>query len=821
MEEVANLIIRVSSDQAETAKKRLKELGFAATQTETATGGLMSMWRNMSGLLAGTVGVGTAIAGLNKLLSVAKQFESLEAQLKTATGSAENAKTAFQAIQDFAQQTPYDLAQSTEAFIKLVNLGLTPSERALRSYGDTASAMGKDLRTMVQAVANATTGEFEILKQFGVKARTEADGISFSFRGTTTKVKNDARSIEEYFMRLGEVNFGGAMAERMATLEGKLSNLGDAWDVLFATISKAGAGDVMKGAIDVAISAISELTDLIASGQLAGYTEALLFKFSSLADGVANAFQNISDVLGMSFEYWANDGKGAVDFIISAFKNMPENIRALVQGVGASFGLLVEYAGAAGKGIYDAIASYLNYLVTTATNVGKEIWSHLKPGAKDFDFIGEQTKAMIEFANRSVGAWDATVSGISNATVAWGEEITAIMDERDVSLAAFDSKIKGADRLRAAYDSVRAARAKAGDGKDSLAGFGTGTKGVTREFEEMLKAIRTESEVIKETYEKRRQLIIDNTAVDSEARKAALARNREIYEEDQKQLLDKSGRDIEVRKTILEDGQAIEMAVLQDQYAEKQRALKQALDAKLVTEEEYARRSKQIEARRVAATDKLTTESFIAVKTKQLQIYADVVGMASGIADQISQLVQGNNDAAKAMFVAAKAIAIAQAIVYTELAATKALAEGGAFAGIPLSTLIRATGYASVALMAAQSVMEYSGKFEHGGMIPAGKVGMTQEAGFELVRGPAVVTSARTTADLLAGRSAGGGNVTVNVINNAGVEVETRERDGADGKIVDVLIKRVTRSVAGDIRDGTGPVSSALSSAFGLRRGAA
>ena len=47
---------------------------------------------------------------------------------------------------------------------------------------------------------------------------------------------------------------------------------------------------------------------------------------------------------------------------------------------------------------------------------------------------------------------------------------------------------------------------------------------------------------------------------------------------------------------------------------------------------------------------------------------------------------------------------MAQAVINTELAATKAMAEGGLIMGIPAATAIRAVGYASVALIAGQSL---------------------------------------------------------------------------------------------------------------------
>ena len=125
-----------------------------------------------------------ALATLKKLIDVQREFDRLNAGLVTATGSAERAQLAFAALQDFAAKTPFDLAQTTKAFTQLVNFGLDPSEKALTSYGNTASALGKDLSQLVEAVADATTGEFERLKEFGIKAKAEGDKLSLTFRGT-------------------------------------------------------------------------------------------------------------------------------------------------------------------------------------------------------------------------------------------------------------------------------------------------------------------------------------------------------------------------------------------------------------------------------------------------------------------------------------------------------------------------------------------------------------------------------------------------------------------------------------------------------------
>lgn len=136
----------------------------------------------------------TAFVG-KEITNTITKFEKLEASLRTITGSADNASTAFGFIQDFAATTPFQLEEVTEAFIKLKALGLTPSKEALISYGNTATAMGKSLNQMIEAVADATTGEFERLKEFGIKAKTEGDNVTFTFQGVSTTVGKNAAEI--------------------------------------------------------------------------------------------------------------------------------------------------------------------------------------------------------------------------------------------------------------------------------------------------------------------------------------------------------------------------------------------------------------------------------------------------------------------------------------------------------------------------------------------------------------------------------------------------------------------------------------------------
>ena len=237
------LIITADGKQAERAMKNLKG--------------------ELSSFAAGVVTAGAAIgaAGLAKmaydLVQVNTEYQRLSASLKTLTGSTAAADLAFAGLKTFAAETPYQLTEVVGAFAKLKAMGLDPSNDSLRAYGNTASAMGKDLNQMIEAVADAATGEFERLKEFGIKAESEGDNVSFTFQGVTTTIKKNASEIEGYLQGIGQTNFAGAMAEQMNTLGGAFSNLQDAYANLLAEIGSNSG--INTGLID----GMKELTETL------------------------------------------------------------------------------------------------------------------------------------------------------------------------------------------------------------------------------------------------------------------------------------------------------------------------------------------------------------------------------------------------------------------------------------------------------------------------------------------------------------------------------------------------------------------------------
>ena len=194
------------------------------------------------GALAGVFGVGMIAKGI---FDVNRESQKLMASLKTLTGSTKNASVAFRFIEEVAKRLPESVADVGTAFKKMTALGLEPSSAALISYGNTAAAMGKSLDQMIEAVADAATGEFERLKEFGIKAKSQGDDITFTFQGVATTIKKNAADISTYLQSIGEVQFAGAAADQMDTIDGALSNMGDSFAGVARAIGEAGLNDLI------------------------------------------------------------------------------------------------------------------------------------------------------------------------------------------------------------------------------------------------------------------------------------------------------------------------------------------------------------------------------------------------------------------------------------------------------------------------------------------------------------------------------------------------------------------------------------------------
>ena len=227
-------------------EKELAQVRNRMDQLQTGTTRTNAILRGFKALLP-ALGVAAVVGAIKSLISniiqVRSEFEKYQAVLKNTLGSSQAARMEMAMLKEFAATTPFQVNELTGAFVKLVNQGFKPNREEMRKLGDLASSTGKDMDMLAEAIIDAQVGEFERLKEFGIRAEKHGDQVKFTFKGISTEVDFTAQSIQKYILGLGDMEgVSGSMNEIMGTLGGRISNLQDAWTSYLDTLGGKTSG---------------------------------------------------------------------------------------------------------------------------------------------------------------------------------------------------------------------------------------------------------------------------------------------------------------------------------------------------------------------------------------------------------------------------------------------------------------------------------------------------------------------------------------------------------------------------------------------------
>lgn len=246
---------------------------------------------NFGNLTKVLAGVGLIQFG-RSVVSTTRTFEDLNATLRAITGSAEAADKAFAIIRQFTATTTFQLENVTEGFITLLNAGINPSVENLTAFGNVAAAFNRDITQVTRAIFNATTGEMEMLKQFGIKAKQNQDTIDVTFDGVTQTIEKSADSIVNFVADIGKIKFPTALEERAMTLSGAISNMQDSMSEFFFAVGEGGFKDVLR---DLALSTKDMLDEMRPLARAVG--RGTVVAFEKLKDAFALVTDNLNKVI--------------------------------------------------------------------------------------------------------------------------------------------------------------------------------------------------------------------------------------------------------------------------------------------------------------------------------------------------------------------------------------------------------------------------------------------------------------------------------------------------------------------------------------------
>lgn len=755
MADTASLIVRVSSTGVDKTTSQLNGLTKAAGAAAAAV-----------------VSLETAKQVFSALVDSQRNFDKLNSGLITMTGSAENAAKAFSVLQQFAKETPYGLNQAVEGFTKLVALGLNPSKEALISYGNTAAAMGKDLNQMIEAVADASTFEFERLKEFGIKSSQQADTVSFTFRGVTTTVKKNSEEIQKYLLNIGNTDFAGAMETRSKTLDGQLSSLADSFDGLVLAVAQSGFGDAVGEQAAMAEDAITALTDAIASNEIAATLQDWVtlfnesFKFISdalndLAFDTEDISADMSDSLGTipdAIREWLPDIQQTFHEVIAWFQRIDDYAVALGQTLADVFdpsktaALTFKKLTAEADAAYDASIKRAEAESQAITNRSKQRKKEIEEQRKQYNERKQQEIDLASLVNGKGGKGGTGGAGNTN--------------DKDAKAAA-----KKAEQLRK----------QAQDYLDTLARQNNDElKAIDAQEQQKLakaKEFYSQGALSLKEYEKAKTAIV---------LEAGQARQEEL-DKRQKEAQEKQQKGDDFMAQIMGQN-AAELELLDIQEQQKLAVADKYREQGLINEEQYQ-----------AALNAINEQ----YATKR----AEALGSSFG--DMAANAKTAFGEASTAY----KAFAIAQATIATYTSAIEAYKSTAA---IPVVGPFLAPVAAATAVAAGlANIAKIRSAREQGGQLSAGQMSTVAERGKPEVIMPAGASRVRTAQQMKEimgqnGGNSGGDNVTI--VNNTTGRVDSAVTERDDEGRLRIII---SETVASQLQDNNSPISKARRSTRG------
>lgn len=291
-------------DEVDKVKKGGEDLG-QPTLWNKITGGVKGVATAFQAFMALQI-IGFIIDIGKGIFETTAKFEKYGKVLETALGSQKEAKSAMEALKQLGSQTAFSVDELTEGYVKMVNRGLRPSQKEMVAMTDLAASQGKTFDQLVEAALDAQTGEFERLKEFGMKASKEGDNVTLSFKGMNQTVKNTPEAIQGAIVAFGSMKgVAGQNAEMMKTLDGQTSNLGDNFDALKVEIGE-GLRPVFSGILTVMSGGITVIRGLVAV-------------VATLVTSVASYWKTLADFAVGSGGVMGNMGTAIKEFLSGNF----------------------------------------------------------------------------------------------------------------------------------------------------------------------------------------------------------------------------------------------------------------------------------------------------------------------------------------------------------------------------------------------------------------------------------------------------------------------------------------------------------------------
>ncbi|MBF4797908.1 tape measure protein [Aeromonas hydrophila] len=298
---------RLQRELAQTVAQT-ERLGRELSQGSQRTNGFQGAIGSLTGrlvALAGTwFGIQTLTTQLMAMFQTGDQAERLDVQLKAVMGSIAGGKEASAWIQDFAKNTPLQLNEVTQVFVRLKAFGIDPMNGAMQGIVDQAYKLGGGFEevqgislALGQAWAKQKLQGEEILQliERGVPVWQLLEQVTGKNTAELQKLSEAGklgRDTIQALMNEIAAQSSGAAANNMSLLSGLISNAQDNLAKFYRMVAENGALTWLKNQL---ASLNREFDQMAQDGRLQAWAKRLSDGFITLGETLKSLIQTLSE----------------------------------------------------------------------------------------------------------------------------------------------------------------------------------------------------------------------------------------------------------------------------------------------------------------------------------------------------------------------------------------------------------------------------------------------------------------------------------------------------------------------------------------------
>ncbi|MGL5428570.1 MAG: hypothetical protein ACRDAS_11720 [Cetobacterium sp.] len=276
-------------------KKKLEEWGKAAI---TSMDNLIKRAGQVTIAAASITGAFAIKEGFGEAMNL----EGYKTQLETATKDTEKAGRLMAGAIKFANSTPFETGEVVESTAKMEAYGIS-SERWLKDVADMAGATNKSIDQATEAMADGVMGEFERLKEFGIKkealieaaAKKYGKNIVFNKKG---QIK-DEKKLQDVLQAEMQKKFAGGAEKQAKTLKGLWSTVtGVAKSSLAKIVGMTDEGTIRQGSLYEKLKTqIERVVGVLNKWQEDGTIEAIAEKVTVAVEKMITFFSDLFEFI--------------------------------------------------------------------------------------------------------------------------------------------------------------------------------------------------------------------------------------------------------------------------------------------------------------------------------------------------------------------------------------------------------------------------------------------------------------------------------------------------------------------------------------------